>query len=251
MYYYIDKATKIFAFPSKTQLNDPAYEEVPTAPESGLSRWSGNQWVLLTATEIENNFPSDDEGTKSEIIATPDLTTENALVLWSDKQGSALQNSPLVYQNASLKIPGNIDITGDYLINGVPIHQTLDQQKVLKTNEKNYSNTSWQLIPDLLLTTKNTVTAKYYIQIELLVKTNRSNRDFDFALFINNQQNLANTLSIDFNRGQDDKTINWSDDDIQLDPGSVISVYWRRSGYSGTCYVGRRKLRISEQPSYF
>ena len=96
------------------------------------------------------------------------------------------------------------------------------------------------------LVTKNTEIASYTISAELLLKTSRSNRDFEVAMFVNGEQLLKETLSIDFNRGSDDKPINWSSDDYQLKPGSVVTLGWRRVGSSVTCYVGRRKLEICQ-----
>ncbi len=251
IYAYTD--TGYFARISDRALDDPNLIQVPSLPPDANHKWDGQAWIILTPDEIEEIIEiaeEEDSEPQPEIevvdIEASTTTIPNSVVFWGSETGDRLINSEIFLQENTLQIPYNLNLKNQkYLINGFDINPSKDSQKIIKTNQRNYNSTKWQLIPDLTLTSKNLENSLYRIEIELLLKTSRNNRDFEVALFVNNQQDFDNSLNIDFNRGNDDKPIFWSDK-LTLAPLSLIEVYWRRRGSSVTCYVERRKLLIEE-----
>ena len=256
---YAHKSTRYFARISDRVLDDPNLIQVPSLPPDANHKWDGQAWIVLTPDEIEEimeEAAEEDGSDKIEFgnIETSTITTPNSIVFWGNRTGDAaalasrdrLINSEIYLQENTLQIPYNLNLRNQsYLINGVKINSSKDSQKIIKTDRRSYNSTRWQLIPNLSLRSRNLESSRYQIEIELLLKTNRNNRDFEVALFINKRQNFDNSLNIDFNRGNDDKPIAWSDRLI-LAPNSLIEVYWRRRGSSVTCYVERRKLLIEK-----
>ena len=252
-YIYAHAETGYFARISDRALDAPNLIQVPSLPPDASHKWDGQAWIVLTPDEIEEimeEAAEEDSEPQQEIeivdIEASTATIPNSVVFWGNETGDRLINSQIFLQENTLQIPYNLNLKNQkYLINGININPLKDNQKVIRTNQKNYSKTNWQLIPDLALTSRNLESSLYRIEIELLLKTSKNNRDFEVALFINHQQNFDNSLNIDFNRGNDDKPISWSDE-LTLVPLSLIEVYWRRRGSSVTCYVERRKLLIEE-----
>ena len=247
-YIYADSNTGYFARISDRILADPNLIQVDSMPPNVDYKWDGTNWINLTVTEIEEKNQTAEPLPEIETadIETNTTTIPNSVVFWGSNTGDRLINSGIKLQSATLQFPYNLNlIDKNYLINGKRINPEKERQKIIRIDRKNYSSNSWQLMPDMRLISANLEPALYRIEIELLVKVSRNNRDFEFALFVNNQQSYDNSLNIDFNRGNSDKTLNWSDE-IFLEPNSIIEVYWRRSGSSVTCYCDRRKLLIFE-----
>lgn len=170
---------------------------------------------------------------------------------WSDRGWTALSNAEMAEIENDIEPPAQGENEPEVSGN-IPteIIEALlgekDKQKVIETNEKFYDKTTWQQIPGMKLTSRNLVKSFYRIEIEILVKTSRNNRDFEFGLFINGKQQEDNLLHIDFNRANDDKTLSWSDE-LELEPSSIVALFWRRVGSSVKCTVARRKLAIIQQ----
>lgn len=130
-----------------------------------------------------------------------------------------------------------------------PQTSTRDIQQVIATSEEVYDKTSWAIIPGMQLTSQNQERSQYQISAELLLKVSKNNRDFEVAIFIDDQQQYEDTLAIDFARNNDDKPIKWSNIYF-LDPNSTVTLRWRRIGGSVNCYVGRRKLLLEETANF-
>ncbi len=250
---YAQKSNGYFVKISDRALNDSSLVIVPTVPPSAFHKWDGGAWISLNQTEmqeiIEEAESEDDEPAKefdSIDIVSPTATETQSLVFWGSDQGDRLANSGIKLLNNRLTFPYDLNLIGKkYLINGKNITSTKDRQKVIKTNQKNYSSSSYAMIPDLQLTSANLEPSLYKIEVELLLKVSKNNRDFEVSIFINNQKQNDNSLNIDFSRAWDDKPIFWSDE-IVLNPHSSVKVYWRKTGNNATCYVERRKLLIYE-----
>ena len=247
---YANAETGYFARISDRALDDPNLVQVLSLPPDANHKWNGQAWIVLTPDEIEEIIEEAEEEEEEKEIEAADVETStttipNSLVLWGNTTGDRLISSDILLEDDTLSVPYNLTIKGNLSYPGNGGTRLLDRQKRIEISEERHSQTYWQLIPGMQLTSANTETSFYTIEIELLLKTSRNNRDFEVALFINKQQQIEDSLNIDFNRGNDDRTINWSND-YQLSPFSLVEVYWRRRGSNVTCYVGRRKLAIVE-----
>ena len=250
-YYYINTNTGYFAKISDRELADPSLTRVETLPPDGQHKWDGQRWVALTSEEIMVDIPVEERtGIVETSIATPVVTRENAIAIWQDTKGETLIDSPLIVGSNEVKIPVSLNLIGEteYRLNGRSIKER-DRQIAIAHDRQDYSSSSWQRIPDLLLTTNNLTRSLYRIEIELLLQVNRNSRDFEVALFLDGQQQIVDSLELEFNRKEDSKPVYWSND-YELDPGTTVAVYWRRVGSSVTCYCDRRKLRIEENWLY-
>lgn len=252
-YIYASASTGHFVKISDKEINDPNLISVPSVPPHAHSKWQNQQWTALTPEEIQATVEEDEiEDFEPVEILTENITTPNSLVFWGNSTGDQLINSKIILKENTLSFPFNLNlINKQFLINGLPLdlkNSQRDRQKVIETNEKSYDKTTWQQVPDMRLTSRNLAASLYKIEIEILVKTSRNNRDFEFALFVNGKQQNDNLLHIDFNRGNDDKTLSWSDE-LELEPSSIIALFWRRVGNSVKCTVARRKLAITQLES--
>ena len=207
---YASAETGYFAKISDRALDAPSLVEVDSIPPNINYKWNGSSWTALTNAEIE------------------------ALV--------ADVEPPAPGENPS-EIEGGIEPETIETINQIIAPR--DRQIAIEIKEETSDKTSWQQIPQMRLISKNLIKSWYTISVELLTKVSKNNRDFEFALFINGQQQLNDSLHIDFNRANNDKTLSWSND-FELEPNSIISLFWRRVGSSVKCTVGRRKLKISQ-----
>lgn len=252
IYAYAD--TGYFAKISDRALTNSSLIAVPVLPPDKNHRWDGQAWVALTNTEIETIISEAEEeepkpAFESLDIVTPTSTINNSLVFWGNERGDRLINSEIKLQSATLQFPYNLNlIDKNYLINGKRINPEKDRQKIIRIDQKNYSENNWQLIPDMQLISANLEPAFYKIEIEILAKVSKNNRDFEFALFVNGNQQENNLLHIDFNKANDDKSLSWSDE-LELEPNSIVALFWRRVGSNVNCTVGRRKLAIAQQQS--
>ena len=172
---------------------------------------------------------------------------------WNGTDWTALSNAEMAEIEKDVEPPAQGEsepVTNEILPETIEAIETLvaekDKQKVIETTEHFSEEDTWQQIPDLKLISRNLVVSSYKIEIEILVKVSKNNRDFEFCLFVNGKQQEDNLLHIDFNRANDDKSLSWSDE-LELEPNSIVALFWRRVGSNVNCTVGRRKLAIAQQ----
>ncbi|MDJ0596387.1 MAG: hypothetical protein QNJ72_41500 [Pleurocapsa sp. MO_226.B13] len=252
---YAYKDTGYFATIAEIAIANSNFLEVPSLPPHGNHRWDGSKWIALTDLEIEATAEEPAEGEipqETGGVELPDSVEDNSLVVWN-KEGSEVSladsNLTVSASESRLNSPYSLNVVqGDYLIDGVSI-TAKERQIAIATEEQEYDQTSWQQIPGLKLISRNLAQSSYTIAIELLVKVDKNERDFEFALFINGEQQEQDTLDLHFAKKNDDKSLTWSND-YELDPESVVSLSWRSSGNSCKATAGRRKLTlIQHQPT--
>lgn len=113
MYYYADLDTGIYAFSSRTRVLETGYIETEVAPQTGLSRWDGSEWIPLNEeevqTEIVDNESEPPEPQKSDPLLTPASTVKNSLVVWDSILGKQIKDCSVGYNPSTPKLPLTID----------------------------------------------------------------------------------------------------------------------------------------------
>ncbi len=157
---YASAETGYFAKISDRALDAPNLIQVPSLPPDANHKWDGQAWIVLTSDEIEEIMEAaaeeEDFEPQQEIeivdIEASTATIPNSVVFWGNETGDAaalasrdrLINSQIFLQENTLQIPYNLNLTNQkYLINGININPLKDNQKVIRTNQKNYSKTNW------------------------------------------------------------------------------------------------------------
>ena len=187
-YIYAHADTGYLARISDRALDDPSLIEADTMPPSINYKWSGQGWTALSSAEI------------AAIEADIEPPAEG-------------ENEP--------EIEGGIDPEIVETINQIIAPK--DRQIAIEIEEATYEEISWQQIPEMKLISSNSTSSWYTIAIEILAKVSKDNCDFEFALFINGQQQLNDSLHRDFSKADDDKTLCWSND-FELEPNSIVSL---------------------------
>lgn len=140
MYYHYNLDNKRFVFAALAPDASYGYTQIP--PDTGLSKWDGQQWISLSVTElgvINQGF----EQTTS--LKTPLSTSLNSLVIWDDNKGESIKDSTIKLNDNILESPYSINLTGNsqFLIQGIPISTSQKKQFNFFASSDKKLNSGW------------------------------------------------------------------------------------------------------------